>query len=176
MRIDPTGSDNEFETLFREHYHEVRRFARTLVSDGDVDDIVSTTFTTAWQKFDQIPTDSPRGWLFGTARNMARNKWAMGRRGRSLIELITDARPQLTTRLAAGGFDPVEVAPFLDLLRDLSEGDRDLMIMAGWFEMTPQEIAQATGHRAGNIRVRLHRLRKNLEHDFHQRLEGGEVA
>ena len=176
MSSDPIGSDDEFEAFFREHYTDVHRFASTLVADGDIDDIVSTTFTTAWHEFHRVPTDAARGWLFGTARNMARNKWAMGRRRRSLIEMISDARPQLTARLAAGGFDPVEVAPFLEVLRELSDEDRELMIMVGWFEMTPHEVAQATGARPGNIRTRLHRMRRSLERDFRQRVEGGEVV
>jgi RNA polymerase sigma-70 factor (ECF subfamily) len=173
---DPTGSEQQFERFYREHYTEVRRFARTLVCADDVDDIVSASFTTAWQKFEQIPTESARAWLFGTARNMARNRWAMGRRAAALADVIELARPNLTARLADGGFDPVEVAPLLDVLRSLTDTDRELLIMAGWFEMTPNEIAAVTGDRTGNVRVRLHRLRKRLGRDFRQRIDGGEVA
>lgn len=162
--------------FFRDNYSEVRRFARTLVDDSDVDDVVSTTFTTAWQKFEQIPAESGRAWLFGTARNMARNRRASTRRAGSLVDLIVRERPMITTRLASGGFDPVEVEPILELVREMPDQDRELMIMSGWFEMTPKEIAQATGDRAGNIRVRLHRLRKHLESDFRDRVHGGEVA
>lgn len=176
MSADPTGPDEVFDAFYREYYNDVRRLARTLVDDADVDDIVSTTFTTAWQKFDQIPSDSERGWLFGTARNMARNRWAAGRRTRSLADAVAHARPELTSRLAARGFDPVEVEPFLEVLRELDDKDQELMILAGWFEMTPREIAKVTGGRSGTVRVRLHRLRKQIEIDFHKRIDGGVVA
>ena len=176
MSTDPTGPDEEFDVFYREHYTDVRRFTLTLVGDADVDDIVSTTFTTAWQKFDQIPSSSERGWLFGTARNMARNRRASNSRANSLVEMIIQARPRLTSRLAAGGFDPVEVEPLLGLIRGLDDDSRELMIMAGWFEMTPKEIAMATGDRAGNVRVKLHRLRKRLHPEYQDRLDGGVVA
>jgi RNA polymerase sigma-70 factor (ECF subfamily) len=173
---DPAGLQQQFERFYREHYPEVCRFARTVVCADDVADIVSATFTTAWQKFEQIPTESARAWLFGTARNIARNRWAMGRRAAALVDVIEFTRPHLTAQLADGGLDPVEVAPLLDVLRSLTDKDRELIIMAGWFEMTPNEIAAVTGDRAGSVRVRLYRLRKRLDRDFRQRIDGGEVA
>lgn len=162
MSVDAVRAVDAFDDFFRTHYSAVRRFARSLVSEGDVDDIVASTFQAAWQKFDQIPAGAARAWLFGTARNMARNRWAMGRRAGSLVDAMSQAGMWMTSQPADVEPDGVDFEQLLVALRGLSEQDRQLVVMTGWFEMTPTEIAQATGQPPGNIRVRLHRLRKVL--------------
>lgn len=113
-----------------------------------------------WQRFDDIPEDAQRPWLFGVARNHIRNARRSDRRHLALVDAIdTDptSHPQ--------HLDPsnaVRLHPILDAIRELDDDDRELMMMTGWFEMTPSEIAAILDQQPGTIRVRLHRIRRRL--------------
>ncbi len=171
-----SGIKEDFESFFSDHIAAVRHYAMTLVPSAEVDDLVQMTFTTAWQKFDSIPADAQRPWLYGVARNQGRNRRRSGARSKSLVEAIKHARPALTTHISASGFDPAEVSPLLEVIAELDDKDRELMILAGWFEMTPTEIAQVIGAKPGAVRVRLHRVRKTVNDRYQEKINEGEVA
>jgi DNA-directed RNA polymerase specialized sigma24 family protein len=71
------------------------------VSPDDVDEIVSSTFMTAWQKFDDIANGSERAWLLGVARNHCRNRF----RARRRADALTAADPAI----GDGRRDPVRL-------------------------------------------------------------------
>lgn len=169
VRCDALG----FEAFYRRHVAETGGYARTLVPASEVDDIVSLTFSTAWKRFDGISKESGSSWLRGVVRNHSRNRWRAGARERSLIEAITRIRPRFTTCIADSGFDSSEVEPIIDAIRDLDERDRELMILIGWFEMTPNEIAEVIGVLPGTVRVRLHRARRIMSTYYRQLADGG---
>ena len=153
--------DDAFTVLFRAHVAAVRGYTRTLVLESEVENIVQATFTTAWQKFESIPGDVPRAWLFGVARMHALNVSRSQRRRAALVEAITDLRPQVATSIGSlpGGIDTESVRRALEQLDD---GEREIIQLAVWHEMTSAEIAEVLGIRASAARVRLHRARQHL--------------
>jgi len=48
-------------------------------------------------------------------------------------------------------------------LSELSPADRELLLLSGWEELTPTEIATVIGHPTALVRVRLHRARLRLQ-------------
>ena len=161
-----------FEALFRAHVSAVRRYTRTMVDDRHVEDVVAQTFSTAWQRLDDVPMTSLRPWLFGVTRNHCRNVWRSDRRSRALFDRVALDRSEIAGPIEAS----VDIDPLLQVIRELDDVDRELMVMTGWFEMTPTEIATATGEEPGTVRVRLHRLRQRVGLRFEQLAEGGDVA
>jgi len=146
--------------MFRANIRPIRAFTASMVSAAQVDDVVAATFMSAWQRFGDIPSDAQRPWLFGTARNHIRNTRRTDRRHLALVDAVeTDPTWQATR---ANEYDGVEAHPVLDAIRDLDDDDRELMLMTGWFEFTPDEIASILDEKPGTIRVRLHRVRKRL--------------
>jgi len=47
-------------------------------------------------------------------------------------------------------------------LADISPGDRDVLLLVAWAELTSEEAGQALGIPAGTARSRLHRARRQL--------------
>ena len=146
--------------MFRSNIRPIRAYTASMLGAAHVDDVVAATFMTAWQRFDDIPLDAQRPWLFGTARNHIRNARRSDRRHLALVDAI-DTDPTSRVHHADAG-DDVGVHSVLDAIRDLDEDDRELMLMTGWFELTPTEIASILGEQPGTIRVRLHRVRQRL--------------
>lgn len=152
----------------------MRRYTATFVADERVDDVVQRTFITAWERYGDIPDGSERVWLFGVVRNHARNEWRSERRADALAAAIEHARPEVSVELTRNGFDLTEIATLMDVLRDLSETDCELMVLSGWFEMTPTEIGELFDKPAGTIRQQLFRARKIVHERFDDLIESGE--
>ena len=113
-------------------------------------------FVTAFRKAEQVP-QPPLGWLFGTARRLLANKHRGHRRHDQLIaRLLDDASKEADPDLAE-----VKEA-FLQTLATLSPGDREVLTLTGWYDLTPREAAEALGTSAATYAVRLHRARKRL--------------
>jgi RNA polymerase sigma-70 factor (ECF subfamily) len=52
-----------------------------------------------------------------------------------------------------------QIAP---AIADLSDGDRDVLFLTSWAELTTVEVAEALGIPVGTVRSRLHRIRRQL--------------
>lgn len=167
--------EHRFEALFDAQVIHVRRYATTLVSFDRVDDVVQACFITAWERFERIPPDAERAWLFGVLRNHCRNMWRSQRRADALIALIQHTCSAVAVELANFGLDPVEIAPLLLALAELDDDECELLVMTGWLEMTPSEIATVLDEPSGTTRVRLSRVRSKLRARFAEIVEDGEL-
>lgn len=154
-----------FTALYRAHLPGVRAQIRAWVPASDVDEIVSATFVTAWQKFDQITPGSERAWLLGVARNHCRNRHRAVRRADALAVLVARTAQDVVDPNSDRP-DPRELEPLLRALQRLSPEEQDLLALSAWQELTPAEIAAVLGIRQGTVRVRLHRARRRLEAEF----------
>jgi RNA polymerase sigma-70 factor (ECF subfamily) len=158
-----------FTSLYRQHLPAVRAQVRMWVSPDDVDEIVSSTFMTAWQKFDDIAPGSEKAWLLGVARNHCRNRFRARRRADALTDAITRVTPTEFDPMV-GRPEPDEFTPLLRALANLSADEQELLALSVWQELAPAEIALVLGLRQGTVRVRLHRARRRLETEY-QRLQ-----
>lgn len=154
--------EQRFTDLFHAHVAHVRGFARTLVREPDTDDIVASTFRTAWVRLDQIPRLSQKAWLFGVARHHTLNHVRSERRREVLIDALGVLQPVDWVGLHHGEVDPVEAEPLLQALKQLHSGEREVLQLAAWYEMRPAEIATVLGIGDVAARVRLHRARQHL--------------
>ena len=167
--------EQQFSCFFAEHSGHVRRYAMTLVGVDEIDDVVQRALLTAWQRFDDIPEGSEREWLFGVVRNHCRNVWRTQRRSIALVAAIEHARPRVMAEVAQQGFDPAEIAPLLQALGEMNGKDCEVMVLTGFHEMTPTEIARSTGEEPGTIRVRLNRARTRLRARFTELTDDSET-
>ena len=151
-----------FSSFVHAHEPALRRTARATVAAGEVDQLVSDTFTTAWQRFEEIPTEAAYSWLVAVMRNHVRNLGRSRRRWSALVDAVTSMRPMAETGLFAGRVDPLEVARVQHAMGRLGEPDQQLLRMAVGQELQPAEIAVIVGDDARAVRVRLHRARRRL--------------
>lgn len=129
-------------------------------------DVVSETFMAAWRRVDEIPAGvEARPWLYGVARRVLANH----RRG---VARRVKLDQRLAAELRARPLEGVESAWPGDgeliraALSAMNESDRDLLMMLAWDGLSRSEIAEVLGTSTANVRLRIHRARKRLEHEL----------
>jgi RNA polymerase sigma factor (sigma-70 family) len=71
--VPPTEQARWFAEQVQPHDAALRAYLTGLVAPSDVDDIVQDTYARLLRAQERGPIDSPRGLLFATARNVARD-------------------------------------------------------------------------------------------------------
>jgi RNA polymerase sigma-70 factor, ECF subfamily len=154
MAVQSTGTpEARFRPVFS-HLGAVTAYARRRGS-LDADALAAEVMTIAWRRLADVPEDDPRPWLYATARNLLlaeRRKAATERRHRH--ELAT---PE--TAGEAFEHDPQLAAA----LNELSDLDREALLLTAWEELTPTEAARTLGIKPTAFRVRLLRARRRVE-------------
>jgi RNA polymerase sigma factor (sigma-70 family) len=120
------------------------------------DEVVSETFAIAWRRLEDVP-EPALPWLLGVARNVLRdNVRAETRREALNAELRSwtegDVADQVAERLGV-----------LRALTELSEDDREILVLVAWQGLSPRDAARVVGCSSAAFRVRLHRARKRLQ-------------
>jgi RNA polymerase sigma-70 factor (ECF subfamily) len=160
-RIPRDDDEQRFARLYAEHGRDVMAYAlRRASGSEDAADVVAETFLVAWRRLEDVPAGAEaRLWLFGVARRALANQQRGERRRLRLAErLRRELRVAAPAQPAAGD----ERAAVLCALGRLDAGDRELMLLAGWEELDPGQIARVLGISAGAARTRLHRARRRL--------------
>jgi RNA polymerase sigma-70 factor (ECF subfamily) len=147
-----------FEELYVRSWAVVRRYAARRAAPGDVDDVVSETFLVAWRRLEAIPADEIP-WLLGVARKvLATHRRGAGRQVR-LVERLA-AEPALDVAgPEAPAYSPEQIHA---ALARLPEGDREVLMLVYWDDLTPTRAARVVGSSSVATRVRLHRARAKL--------------
>lgn len=146
-----------FRRLFAEHYPAVLSYARRRVPVDAAEDVAAETFTVAWRRLDRVPEDAVRPWLYGVARNVAANvQRGERRRTRLTAKLSSLAEPPVANPAEGPG------AAVLSALGRLSSRDREILTLAAWEGLSPQQMSVALGCSANAASIRLHRARRRL--------------
>jgi RNA polymerase sigma-70 factor (ECF subfamily) len=158
-----------FGELFDRHADEIYRFVARRLGADVAADLVADVFLIAFRRrarFDPARALA-RPWLYGIAVNVIRgHRRAETRRLRALARAprtsaVTDGEPfeeRVAERVSAQRLGP-------DLARALgrlSEGERDLLLLVAWGDLSFDQAAAALGIPPGTARSRLHRLRAKL--------------
>jgi len=158
-REDPRA----FAELFDRHYDLIAGWLRRRVGPALADELAAETFLQAFDaraRYDTARADA-RPWLFGIAANLLRrHRRAEERRLRAYARAAS--RPSDDADLAAidARLDAGAAAGRLaTALASLGPGERDVLLLHAWAELTYQQIADALGIPVGTVRSRLHRAR-----------------
>ena len=163
MGTDPTASA-EFRELYHATFDAVRRFCLRRLPAADVNDAVSEVYLVAWRRFDEVPSDrEPLPWLYGVARNVVRHVDRSNRRRHRLAAKVL-RQPTITAPSA----DVVVVRRAEDeeslrALSELSETDREVVLLRAWEGLSAPEIAAALGISRSAAEKRLSRASRRLE-------------
>lgn len=146
----------DFERLYREHAEAVFAFALRRSNHAQAEDVVAETFLVAWRRLGDIPFPA-RPWLLGVARRVLANHYRTEARRQALTGRLVEATAFACTAPAADADLPVMRA-----LDSLSTGDREILLLAAWDELTRAEAARVLGITPAAFAVRLHRARRRL--------------
>jgi len=147
-----------FSRLYRDHEREILRYAlRRSAEPQDAADVVAETFLVAWRRLGEVPAgEEARLWLYATARwVLANHQRGSNRRTRLAERLRDELRRQLPAQPAAD-------RPVLDALAEMTEADRELLMLVGMEGLSPSEAARVLGVSTMATRTRLHRARRRL--------------
>lgn len=151
----------QFSRLYREQGRAILAYALRRVEDReDAADVVAETFLVAWRRLAEVPTGSEaRLWLYAVARrtiaNLHRSERRRTRLGGRLVESL---RTELSTHPTPGS----EAAEVLRAMTELSDEDRELLLLVAWEGLSPNEVAKVLAISSLAARSRLHRARRRL--------------
>jgi len=174
-----TSGQNEaaFTALYRSHYAAVRSYASVCVPNSEVDDIVADTFVVAWRRFADMPEDWARGWLIGVTRNVVRSRNRKSRRATNFVAQLIALRPDDATTLDGDDVSLEDLDVLKKAFSKLKDGDQEILMLAGPYDMPAQEIAIALRIKPNAVGVRLHRARARLRAACDAQVaDGGEAA
>lgn len=150
-----------FSRLYREQGRALLAYALRRVADReDAADVVAETFLIAWRRLGEVPPGAEaRLWLYAVARRVIANLQRTERRRTRLGQRLAESlRTELETHPASAG----EAAEVLRAMAGLSDGDRELLLLVSWEELSPGEASKVLGISSLAARSRLHRARRRL--------------
>lgn len=156
-----TRDDERFRGLFDLHFRAVYAFALRRASSAEgAADVAAETFTVAWRRLADVPDgEQARLWLYGVARRVLANTRRGERRRDLLVERLATVADD---RSPAPPDDGAATAVVRDALAGLADGDREVLVLSAWEELSPAEIGVVLDLPAATVRTRLHRARNRL--------------
>lgn len=155
-----------FATLFDRYFVPLHGYAARRLGGPGADDVAAETFLVAFRDRDRYDPGrgSVRAWLYGIATNLIRAHWRAEIRGyrahtRAAAEPAYDIElDRAEGRLAAA----TAYQRLIGVLADLSSGDRDVLTLVVWGELSHEEAAAALDIPVGTVGSRLFRVRQKL--------------
>jgi len=171
------GSEHAFRCLFEQERERLRRFVVKLVNDADeAENIVQETFTEAYRQIEDFRGESSVStWLFSIAKHLAYGHLRKTDRHNYLehetIEFLQIDQDETTTATE----EEVELSErkriVHDALQELPEHYRRVVELRDLEEKSTTETAEQLELTEVNVRVRLHRARKQLREHLCERME-----
>jgi RNA polymerase sigma-70 factor, ECF subfamily len=155
MRMRSAGRAERFAGVYAAHYGAVYAYGARRVGPDAADEIAAETFLVAWRRFDDLPTEA-LPWLYGVARNVVLRHRTKTQRHLQTVETLP--RGPITAPETDDGDPSLWTA-----WAKLRDGDREVLALIAWEELSVAEAARVLGCPAPVFSVRLHRARRRLE-------------
>lgn len=155
-----------FALLYDRHAPEIYRYAARRLGEGAAEDIMAETFLIAFRRRRRYDTAraSARPWLYGIAakligghrRSEERALRALVRSGGAPMDPLGESWSERSDeRIAAQ-------VPLAGALAALSPGDRHVLLLVAWADLSYQEVSEALRIPLGTVRSRLNRARRKV--------------
>ena len=173
------GNERAFRCLVEAERERLRRFVIKILGDADeAENIVQETFAEAYRQIDRFRGDSKVStWLFSIARHLAFGHLRKAKRHSYLehetIEFLSAAQgDDASSDETMASVEAKERRRILhDALDELPDHYRRVVQIRDLQERSTAEAAEELGLTEVNVRVRLHRARKQLKDHLCQRME-----
>jgi RNA polymerase sigma factor (sigma-70 family) len=166
-RTDGTDAEfvlEDFAALFDRHAVAVHRYLARRVGHSAADDLLAQTFLVAFERrhsYDRARPDA-RPWLYGIASNLLRRhqrdevtQYQVYQKTGVDPVLIESHAARVDSQVDAGAA-AIQMAGALAALR---AGERDVLLLYAWGDLSYAEVAAALDIPLGTVRSRLHRAR-----------------
>jgi RNA polymerase sigma-70 factor (ECF subfamily) len=150
--LSRAARDEAARVLWDAHYARLAGFAASLVGDRDTaHDIASEAFTRMMSRWGRV--NDPRGFLYVTATNLARDCWRREERDRKL---------NVRLQMAAPTSSPAADLGLRDLVDKLDERMRTPVLLHYYADLPIAEVARALRRPEGTIKRTLSDARRVL--------------
>lgn len=157
--VDP----HAFAALFDRHYQAIAGFLRRRVDHALADELAAETFLQAFasrERYDTSRKDA-RPWLYGIAANLLRRHHRSEQRRLRAYARAADPRAVTAFEGVDARLDAAAAQGALaSVLLALGPGERDVLLLHAWAELSYEQIAEALGIPLGTVRSRLNRARR----------------
>lgn len=157
-----------FAELFERHATAIGRFAAQRVGSDGGQDVLSETFLIAFRKrarFDHS-WESARPWLYGIATRVIRRMAARDAhqwRAIAASAAVAESGGHDGSARADERLDATAATRALaHRIAALPAGDRDVLLLHAWGDLTYEQIGVALNIPVGTVRSRLNRVRRRL--------------
>jgi RNA polymerase sigma-70 factor (ECF subfamily) len=156
--------DARFARIHAEHWQAVLGYAlRRTRGPEEAAEVVSETFLVAWRRAGTVPPEPHvRTWLYAVARRVLANQLRGERRRVRLVERLGENLTQALPAESTGA----DGSPAMRALARLHRKDREVLMLAGWEELKPTQIAVVLGISPVAARSRLHRARRRFRREL----------
>lgn len=155
-----------FAELFDRHAATVHRYLARRVGTAAAEDLLAETFLVAFEQRTRYDTARAAAlpWLYGIATNLLRRAHRDEvRLYRALARSGPDPDVACPADRVADQVDAAATtAALAGVLAQLSDGDRDVLLLVAWAGLGQDEVAAALGLPIGTVKSRLHRARARL--------------
>ncbi|MFG3422528.1 RNA polymerase sigma factor [Micromonospora sp. NPDC048063] len=155
-----------FAVIFDRHAPYIHRYLARRLGTGIADDLAAETFLVAFRRRERYDTARPdaRPWLYGIATNIVSQHRREEEREYRLRQAYVPATNEAShdDRVATVVTAQSLRRMLFGALAELSTGDRDVLLLIAWEELTYDEAAAALGIPVGTVRSRLNRARRLL--------------
>ena len=156
-----------FAIIFDRHFDTIHRYLDRRAGRDAADDLAGEVFRIAFEQRRRFKPlhESALPWLYGLATNVLLKHWRLGAREERALERVGHSvepqDPETSTADSRLDAEPIgrQLAAALD---QLSESDRDVVILIAWEELSYREVAEALAIPEGTVRSRLNRARRTL--------------
>jgi RNA polymerase sigma factor (sigma-70 family) len=160
------GDPDRFSVIYDRYAATLYRYAHQRVGREVADDVVAEAFLAAFRGRGQYDLSRPdaRPWLFGIlTRQLANHHRAERARYRAMArsapeDVIDGPADEVATRVVAGAAR----RPLAAALAALSAGDRDVLLLVAWGQLSYDEVAAALRIPPGTVASRLNRARRKV--------------
>ncbi|MET7749800.1 RNA polymerase sigma factor [Micromonospora sp. NPDC005367] len=156
----------QFAAIFDRHAPYIHRYLARRLGRAVADDLVAETFLVAFRKRQQYDPQrrDARPWLYGIATNLVGQQRRDELREYRLRRVLSVERDEAShaDQVAADVTAQALHRLLAEALAELSPGDRDVLLLIAWEELTYEEVAAALAIPVGTVRSRLNRARKKV--------------
>ncbi|WP_300669368.1 sigma-70 family RNA polymerase sigma factor [Soonwooa sp.] len=155
-------SQEYFNEIYKEFAPGIRKLCLSYTGDTDkAKDVLQETFIAVWQNLEQFRNDAKLStWIY----RIAVNKCLMSLEKQKRTERISDAKlPNIADEPSDDRQQDIQILH--KSIHQLKEADR-IIISLVLEEKPYEEIAEITGITENNLRVKIHRIKKELTEIF----------